>query len=315
VRGGRGKNFDTSGIEAQAGQEVAALNAQMAALGIRFDGGAFGGMDYIGGIGGGQSGNPRSLNALLSGTSLGQGIRASDSRVQTAIGTAGGGTVQGAITAAQQAQALIGQLDQLAASAAATADPLEAIRRQFDAARASAIALGFGLDEVNAAQERALEQARRQQRETAAGAALGPIGSLTDYARSLRSANDNAGNPMSRLDAAFANLNADLGPALGSGDLASIGRLSGSAERYRQLAREVYGTGTGFADAERYVTSALQGVSQISPEMLIAQTVTASSRDLAQVLTEQLQRLIAEVAALRREQQQSGNNPLLGRAA
>lgn len=86
-----GKSFDTNGIMAQAQQEVAALNAQLRAAGLRFDGAAFSGMEYIGGIGGGQSANPRSLAELLAGTSLPRGIQASDARVPAAIANIAGG--------------------------------------------------------------------------------------------------------------------------------------------------------------------------------------------------------------------------------
>jgi hypothetical protein len=48
-------------------------------------------MEYIGGIGGGQSANPRSLAELLAGTSLPRGIQASDARVPAAIANIAGG--------------------------------------------------------------------------------------------------------------------------------------------------------------------------------------------------------------------------------
>jgi hypothetical protein len=102
---------------------------------------------------------------------------------------------------------------------------------------------------------RAAEQAAAE-RQRAAGTAAGLIGNIADYARGLRTANDNSGNPMSRLAAAEAEFERISAAARG-GDAAAVGRFQASAEQFRGLSRDVFGTGTGFAANEARIISAL----------------------------------------------------------
>ena len=280
-----------SALQQQTAQQIDALNRQMAALGVRVSGRAILGSDRA---------DPGRAGDL--GAAAGQfALTATDARIQGAINRAGQGL--SALGAAQQASDLIGALGQITRAAEDAANPITAITRQFDSLRDAANRLGFGFDEVQAAQRRAI------------GAAIAPsISGLADYARGLRTANDNAGNPMSRLAAAESQFSASVSAAL-SGDLSALGRVQSSAETFRGLSRDVFGTGQGFAAAEARIVAALDQIGGISGDQLTASVLAAETRNQTDTLVAALARLQDEVAALRREARQQGNNPLAARAA
>jgi tape measure domain-containing protein len=283
----------------QTQQEIAALNAQMSALGLRVTGSAVLGSDEA------DPNRASSLSAALGQFSL----SASDARIQGAIGRAGG-TLSSGLGAAQEAAAMIAQLDAFALSVKDAADPLSAVARQFDGLRATAERLGFGLEEVNAQQQRAIEQAREQLLRPVTGA----IGGLADYALRLRVANDNTGNPLSRLSAAEQDFERTLAAARG-GDANAIGRFQQSAETFRGLSREVFGTGQGFANAEGRIIEALTQIGSLGSDALTASVLASETRNQTETLVGALARLQDELKALRREVQQGANNPLTARAA
>lgn len=296
-------------LQQQTAQEIDAVNRQMAALGVRVSGRAVLGSDR------GDPGRASSLAGAAGQFTL----TAADARIQGAIDRAGQGLH--ALGAAQDAATFAQQLDAMRRAVEDAADPIGAIRRQFEGMRDAANRLGFGLDEVNAAQERAIKQAedqRRQaedqRRQAAAGTAAGLIGGIADFARSLRTANDNAGNPMSRLAAAESQFSANVQAAL-SGDLSALGRVQSSAETFRGLSRDVFGTGQGFASAEARIVAALDQIGGISGDQLTASVLAAETRNQTDTLVAALARLQDEVAALRREARQQGANPLAARSA
>lgn len=176
-----------------------------------------------------------------------------------------------------------------------------------------------GLDESNRAlqqriyalQDEAQAAARLDQ---ARSSATGIIANLADYARGLRAANDNSGNPLSRFDAASRQFSTDLSGAT-SGDFAALARLQQSAESYRGAARDVYGSGFGFADAEARITGALDQVAGLGTDALTATSMAEIQRTAADTIVSAIERLKAEVAALRREQQSAAANPLVSRVA
>lgn len=278
-------------LQQQTAQQIDALNRQMAALGVRVSGRAVLGSDRA---------DPGRAGDL--GAAAGQfRLTAMDARIQGVIDRAGQGL--NALGAAQQASDLIGALGQITRAAEDAANPITAITRQFDSLRDAANRLGFGFDEVQAAQRRAI------------GAAIAPsISGLADYARGLRTANDNAGNPMSRLAAAESQFSATISAAL-SGDLSALGRVQSSAETFRGLSRDVFGTGQGFAAAEARIVAALDQIGGISGDQLTASVLAAETRNQTDTLVAALARLQDEVAALRREARQQGANPLAARAA
>lgn len=148
----------------------------------------------------------------------------------------------------------------------------------------------------------------------ARSSATGIVANLADYARGLRVANDNAGNPLSRFDAASKQFGADLSGAT-SGDFAALARLQQSAEIYRGAARDVYGSGFGFADAEARITSALDQVAGLGSDALTASSMANIQQASAETIVAAIERLKSEVAALRREQQSAAANPLVSRVA
>jgi hypothetical protein len=302
-----GKNFDTGALSQQAQQQVAALNQQLAAAGLRLPGNG-----DLGWIGGGGSTNPGDVGTLLARS--GVGVRADDARIQGVLDRRGITDIGGAVGVAQEVRAFVATLDGLKAATAEVTDPLEAVRRSFDALFVTAGQLGFGLDEVTAAQERALDAVRKQQREQAAGQAAPIIGGLADYARGLRTANDNSGNPITRFAAAESQFGDVAARALG-GDFRALSRLQSSAETFRGLARQVYGTGGSFAAAEDRIASVLDQVGAIGEDRLTASVLDASVQRQTDTLVDSLASLRAEVTALRRDVQQGQANPLAGRTA
>lgn len=167
VVGYAGKNFEESAaLLAQAQQEVAALNATLAAAGLRFATGQ-GGTDpgsFAAAIGGGESGNARDLLGALRQGGVG-GLRAEDARVQGALDrlfTSGGGSIEQQIGAAQEAAAFAAQIDAIAQAAKDAEDPIGAIRRSYEEQFKLAERLGFGYETLAAQQQKAIDAAQKQ---------------------------------------------------------------------------------------------------------------------------------------------------------
>lgn len=297
--GGKRADQELAALRQQTEQQLAALNAQMAALGLR----AAGSVNLGANVGGAnQIGSLAEVTTQLR-------LMANDARIQGAIDRAGG-TFTGQLGAAQSAGALIQQLDAFARAARDAEDPLGAIRRQFDAVRETAEKLGFGLDEVNQAQERAIREATAR----LTAPLIGSLNSLADYALRLRVANDNTGNPLSRLSAAEQDFERTLAAARG-GDANAIGRFQQTAETFRSLSREVFGSGQGFAAAEGRIIEALTQIGSLGSDALTASVLATETRNQTDTLVGALTRLQDELRALRREVQQGANNPLTARAA
>jgi hypothetical protein len=167
VVGYAGKNFEESAaLLAQAQQEVAALNATLAAAGLRFANrpGGTGEGAFATAIGGGESGNARDLLSALNQDGI-TGFRASDPRVQQALDrvfAAGGGSVETQIGAAQEAAAFAAQIDAMAQAAKDAEDPIGAIRRSYEEQFRIAERLGFGYDVLAAQQQKAIDATQKQ---------------------------------------------------------------------------------------------------------------------------------------------------------
>jgi hypothetical protein len=282
-------------LQQQTQQQVAALNQQMQALGLRASGSVnlganVGGANQLGGLG--------DVTTQIR-------LAANDQRIQSAIDRVGGGTFAGQLGAAQSADALIKQIEAFGQAARDATDPLGAVARQFDGVRETAEKLGFGLDEVTQAQERAVREATARLVAPVAGALDG----IANYARSLRTANDNTGNPLSRLAAAEAEFER-LSAAARGGDAAAIGRFQQAAEQFRGLSRDVFGTGQGFAANEGRIIAALEQIGNVSADTLTASALAAVQREQTDTLVTALAGVRDEVARLRREVQQAQRNPL-----
>jgi tape measure domain-containing protein len=295
VGSGGGKRADAQLASLRNGTEqaVAELNARMEALGLRASGSA--------NLGSGVTGAKQfeDLNDALNQFK----ITASDSQVQGAIDRLAAGDTNKAFDVAAQAKEFISALDSVKKELKNADDPIAQIVSQFDSLRESADKLGFGMDEVTTAQEKAIRAYREEQ-------ALGPIAGLADYARSLRVANDNSGTPMSRLASAETMFN-ETAALAASGDVRSLGVLQDRAETFRQLSRDVFGSGVEFALAEQRILDSLANVGQLTPDQLTGDDI----RQQTETLVEAIERLREEVKTLRRETQQQASNPLTARAA
>jgi hypothetical protein len=283
-------------LQQQTAQQMAAINQQMAALGLRASGRVDLGANVRGHT---QIGSLNDVTTQLR-------LTAADARIQGAIDRTGGDTFGGQLGAAQSADALAKQLEAFAQAARDAADPLGAVRRQFDGVRDSAQRLGFGLDEVQAAQDRAIREATARLVAPVAGGLDG----LADYARSLRTANDNTGNPLSRLAAAEAEFERISAAARG-GDAAAIGRVQAAAEQFRGLSRQVFGTGQGFASAEDRIIATLEQIGSVGADALTASVLQATQREQTDTLVAALARLQEEVGRLRADVRQANANPAL----
>lgn len=294
--GGKRAGEQLAALQQQTAQQMAAINQQMAALGLRASGSVNLGANVTG------ANQVSGLDQVTTQLRL----AAADARIQGAIDRVGGGTFGGQLGAAQSADALVKQLEAFAQAARDASDPLGAVRRQFDGVRDSAQRLGFGLDEVQAAQDRAIREATAR----LVSPIVGSLGGLADYARSLRTANDNTGNPLSRLAAAEAEFER-LSSAARGGDATAIGRFQQAAEQFRGLSRQVFGTGQGFAANEGRIIAALEQIGSVNADTLTASALAAVQREQTDTLVTALAGVREEVARLRREVQQAQRNPLV----
>ncbi len=164
VTGSAGKNFEDAALLQQLQGEVDALNAQLQALGLRFDTNRLQeGLDAarLGIIGGGESGNPRTLLESLARQGAAGALTSDDPAVRAALFGGGGvGTIEEAAQRAQQVQQEAARLAQQSQASAAQAETLR-----------QRIAVLTGEAETEAFQMAELE--RRFQRERAELAAIG----------------------------------------------------------------------------------------------------------------------------------------------
>ena len=296
VAGGVGKNFATGGLVSAARGQVSSLNSQLAAAGLFFDP-TLADRSFLTAIGGGQSTNARDLGGALAG--FGNTLRSNDPRIAGALARAGGTDFQGALGVAQQAQALIATLDGFAASAGAVADPLAQIRAQFDALRATAERLGFGLDEVNRAQERALAIASAQTQARNLSTALGQSRTLSGF---LDQTALSTGSPQSQFAAAQQQFASALGAARAAGGRsADLTRVASAGSALLAANRDFNATGVEGAAVEQFVRSSVVnlGAQLDLPGFTGDLDGTISRWGAAQV--DELQQLRVSVEAMREE--------------
>lgn len=185
---------------------------------------------------------------------------------------------------------------------------MKALNDTFNAATERAKELGLGETELAAGRARAVAELQQQRRDAAAGVLAGPVSSLADFVRSLRVANDNPLSPNGRLDAARADFDATITRAL-DGDLASFGRVQGSAQALLAVSRDVNGSGTGFAADFQATLSRLDSLSGLSDDRLTASVYAAEQRSATEVLRAELERLRGEISGLRAEVAQGNRIP------
>lgn len=191
--------------------------------------------------------------------------------------------------------------------------------------------LGFGLDQQNpvqyarllADQEKVLAEERlailkqfkdqaeaieKQRADQARAAVSGVITNLADYAAGLRVGEASPLSPRQRYNAAERQFNAVANSAL-AGDFTSAQKLSSYANSYLELARDVYGGGSGYAEAFDRVVEILNRVSSMPTDELTASAQRAIAREQTEVLVDELARLRSELRALRAEVAQGSSMP------
>lgn len=151
-------------------------------------------------------------------------------------------------------------------------------------------------------------------RNAAAGTASGLIRSITDYARSLQFGSESPLSAMSQLDAATRQFDAVRGAAL-AGDFNSAQQLTGFAETLRVAARNVFGSGVGYVDVIKKITDALEPISTMAPEKLIASVITSETRAQTQTLSSDLMELKSVLVQVRDSLRSGSGSPPASRAA
>lgn len=258
LAGYAGKNFqDSAQLLAQAQQQVDALNSALSALGLSFAAGASPAGGFAAAIGGGESGNPRSLIESLTRSGV-TSLRASDPRVQESLNRlyAGGGAgIEAQIAAANEAASFAAQIDAMAQAAKDAADPVGAIKRSFEGQFEIARRLGFGYETLAEAQQKAIDAAEAQTRaeqERAAAARTGAVRGLLD---DLTLGGIGGLDPAAQATAARLRL-AEARGALGDGattaELEDLRRVAGQT---LPLIQRVEGITAEFAALVRGVTA------------------------------------------------------------
>lgn len=133
-----------------------------------------------------------------------------------------------------------------------------------------------------------------------AGAALGVIASLGQYAAALTTTEAAAGTAIDRLTASQRQFDAVFGAAK-AGNADSISGLQGAAEGFRMAAREIYGGGQGYADALRLVEERISAISSLGADALTQSFMVENARANTDRIVDALADLRRENAGLRRD--------------
>lgn len=190
----------------------------------------------------------------------------------------------------------------------AFAEALKALNQTYDDATKRARELGLSEQALQDGRARAIADLERQRREQAAPAASGVIGGLADFVSGLRFSDVSPLSPRAQFAAANDNFDALLARAQG-GDFGALSGLRGAAETLLVQGRNVEGSGAGFAALFDRVTAALGGIGALTPDELTASVYRETQQQATEILSAQLERLTAEVAALRQETRLNGLTP------
>ena len=337
-----GKNFQGAGqLMAQTQQEVAAFNASLVAAGLRLKDWTRN-LDYLGAVGGGESGNPRTLMEALDAAGGASLLTSDDPAALAALSNGGGlsAAIQAAATARSNAEARRTQIPAIertirASMLRATGRGDEAAWMELNAQREAEWQgtrdglRNIGTDEATidriigslwdayaaqdaaarAQKEAASAQERSANMQRAAASASGAIGGVSDFLRGLRGSDLNPAGPVQRLSEAERTFWDDIQGAW-SGDASAIGRSTRSAEALLRAQREVNGSGSAFAEAFERVTRMLGDLGNMGEERLTANFFALETQNQTESLVAAIGRLQSEVAALRRDASQRAASPL-----
>jgi hypothetical protein len=163
------------------------------------------------------------------------------------------------------------------------------------------------------AADRAAQAAAEAARERAAAldrarsGAADAIGGVTAYVRQLQTSEASALPPERRLDLARRQFQAVSGAAA-AGDAASAGRVTSYADAWLGAAREVFGSGAGYAEVFDRVVSELGRVAD-RPDQLTASFLALETRTQTETLVAAVERLQGEIRDLRGALTQVGSRP------
>lgn len=292
------KRFDMTQTLQSAQQQVDAINARLQASGLKVTG-----SDRFSFVGGGQGPSPDLL--ANAGNVVGR-LQSPNANVMQALKTQT--TLAGAIDAATWVSQVYDALTKINEPADAYAEQLKTINKTYDDAIAKTRELGLSEQALNDGRARAIADLEKARREQAAPAAAGMVGGLADFVSGLRFSDVSPLSPRAMFSAANDNFSALLARAQG-GDFGAMSGLRGAAETLLAQGRAVEGSGAGFAALFDRVTQALGGIGALSPDDLTASVYRETQREQTEILTEQLQRLTSEVAALRQETRLNGLAP------
>ncbi len=149
-------------------------------------------------------------------------------------------------------------------------------------------------DAILAQQKQARELAMEQARSSAAQL----ITSIADYTHGLKYSAASPLSPLAQLDEAQRQFNAVSGAAV-AGDATSLSKLTGYSDTLLGAARQVYGSGEGYANVFRQVVETLNAVASVPVDTLTASIYQLEVRSQTQTLVDAIASLQNEVAGLR----------------
>jgi hypothetical protein len=135
------------------------------------------------------------------------------------------------------------------------------------------------------------------------------ITSLADYVLKLQTSAASPLSPQDQLDIAQKQFNAVAGAAQ-AGDYRSVSQLQGFADTYLSASRNVYGSGAAYVADFGRVLDVLEQISTAPSDALTASVLQLETRTQTATLVDELQRLRAEVTALRQEVAQGSAAPM-----
>ena len=115
-------------------------------------------------------------------------------------------------------------------------------------------------------------------------------------------------SPLDQYAAAQRQFQAVAGAA-SAGDYNSQTKLTGYADQLLGSSRAVYGSGAAYAADYSRVRDALEQITNMSPETLTASAQAAITQTQTAVLADSLEKVRAEIAALRAETQHAASAP------
>lgn len=141
---------------------------------------------------------------------------------------------------------------------------------------------------------------KKQQEQQRAATAAGLIGSIGDYATSLRIGDLSPLSDQAKYGQARSNFDSVLKRAI-AGDPDALANSTSAISEFLAASRSINGSGAAYVADYNQSLAYLESIGNLSPDTLTQQIYVQEQRDTRDVLKEELQRLREEVVALRRE--------------